>query len=81
MQKEEPRLTVMQPSQQMGELGPKSLVVREPTLLLALPTLGTKIGLEEVERRLEASQLGFQKVVMKHIQSLTDQMTLMVRSQ
>ena len=30
---------------------------------------------------LEASQLGFQEAVMNQIQSLTDQMTLMVRSQ
>jgi hypothetical protein len=57
------------------------LAVREPPPLLALPAPGMEGGLGEVERRLEANQRGFQKVVMKQIQSLTDQMTLMVRTQ
>ena len=60
---------------------PKPLAVREPPPLLALPAPGAEGGLGEVERRLEASQLGFQEAVMKQIQSLTDQMTLMVRNQ
>ena len=50
------------------DTGPRPIAFREPTPLLALPALGTEGGLEGVERRLEASQLGFQEAVMKQIQ-------------
>ena len=63
------------------ESGPQPLAVREPPPLLALPASEVEGGLGEVEMRLEASQLGFQEAVMKQMQSLTDQMTLMVRNQ
>ena len=62
------------------DTGPKPLAFREPTPLLALPAPGTVGGLEGVERRLEASQLGFIEAIMKQIQNLTDQMTLVVTS-
>ena len=61
--------------------GPRPLAVREPTPLLALPAPRADPQLEEVERRLEASQQEFQEAVMKQMQSLTDQMSLMIRSQ
>ena len=37
--------------------------------------------LDEVERRLDTSQLGFQEAMMKQMQSLTDQMSLMIKNQ
>ena len=37
--------------------------------------------LEEVEKMLSASQLGFQEAMIKQMQSLIDQMSLMIRSQ
>ena len=37
--------------------------------------------LEEVETRLGASQLGFQEAMIKQMQNLTDQMSLMIKSQ
>ena len=43
------------PSQQVVEVGPKPLAVREHVPLLALPAPGTEGRLESVERRLEAS--------------------------
>ena len=61
--------------------GPRPLAMREPTPLLALPTPQADTHLEEVEKRLGAGQLGFQKAMMKQMQSLTDQMSLMIRIQ
>jgi hypothetical protein len=60
---------------------PRHLAVSEHAPLLALPALRVDPHLEEVERRLDASQLGFQEAIIKHIQSLIDQMSLMIRSQ
>jgi hypothetical protein len=77
----ESRSTRSQPNPHVEESGPKPLAAREPPPLLALPAPELEGGLGEVERRLEASQQGFQEAVMKQIQSLTDQITLMVRSQ
>ena len=59
----------------------RPLAVRKLTSLLALPAPRTDLHLEEVERRLGASQLGFQEAMIKQIQSLTDQMSLMIQSQ
>jgi hypothetical protein len=54
------------------DTGSRPLAVREPTLFLALPALRMDPHLEEVERRLGASQLGFQEAMIKQMQSLTD---------
>ena len=70
-----------QPNPHVEELGPKSLAIKEPPPLLALSALELEGNLGEVERMLEASQPGFQEAVMKQIQSITDQMTIMVRNQ
>ena len=63
------------------DMGPRPLAVTEPAPLLALPALRADLYLKEVERRLGASQLGFQEAMIKHMQSLTDQMSLMIKSQ
>ena len=55
--------------------------MREPAPLLALPAPHADTHLEEVEKRLGASQLGFQEAMMKQMQSPSDQMSLMIRSQ
>lgn len=57
------------------------LAVREPTPLLALhaPTIEHKV--EDIEKMLKASQLGFHEAMMKQIQSMSEQMTLMVKNQ
>ena len=60
---------------------PRPLAVREPTPLLALLASRVNTHLEDVKKRLGASQLGFQEAMMKQMQSLTDQMLLMIRSQ
>ena len=63
------------------ESGPRPLAVREPVPLLALPALIVDPHLEEVEKKLGATQLEFQEAIIKQMQSLTDQMSLMIRSQ
>ena len=63
------------------DAGPRPSAVRNPVPLLALPAPRVDPQLEEVERQLGASQMGFQKAMMKQMQSLTDQMTLVIRSQ
>ena len=63
------------------EAGPRPLAVRGPAPLLALPAPRVDPYLEEVEKRLDASQLGFQEAMIKQMQSLTDQISLMVKSQ
>ena len=67
--------------QALIDSGPRPLAVRESAPLSALPAPRSDSQLEEVERRLEASQQGFQEAMMKQMQSLTDQMSLMIRSQ
>ena len=37
--------------------------------------------LDEVERRLGASELEFQEAIIKQMQNLTDQMSLVIKSQ
>jgi len=49
------------------DTGPRPLAVREPAPLLALPAPRTDPHLEEVERRLGASQLGFQEGMIKQM--------------
>ena len=49
--------------------------------LLALSAPRDDSHLEEVERRLGASYLGFQEAMIKQMQRLTDQMSLMIKSQ
>ena len=63
------------------DMGPRPLAVREPAPLLALPAPRADPHLEEVERRLGVSQLGFQEAIIKQMQSLADQMSLMIKSQ
>jgi hypothetical protein len=60
---------------------PRPLAVREPTPLLALSAPRIDAHIEEVKRRLGASQLEFQEAMIKQMQSRTDQMSLMIRSQ
>ena len=47
------------------DTSPGPLAVREPAPLLALPAPRADPHLEEVERRLGASQLGFQEAMIK----------------
>jgi hypothetical protein len=61
--------------------GPRPLAVREPTPLLTLPASRVDADLEEVERRLGASHLEFEEAMIKHMQSLTNHISLMIRSQ
>ena len=61
--------------------GPRPLVVKGPRPLLALPAPRADPHLEEVEKILDASQLGFQEAMVKQMQSLTDEMSLMIKSQ
>ena len=49
--------------------------------LLALSAPRVDLHLEEVVKRLGATQLGFQKSMIKQMQSLMDQLSLMIRSQ
>ena len=51
---------------------PCPLAVREPIPLLALPILRVDPHLEEVEKRLGATQLKFQEAMIKQMQSLMD---------
>jgi hypothetical protein len=55
--------------------------VREHAPLLALLELRVDPHLEETERSLGASKLEFQEAIIKQMQSLTDQMSLMISSQ
>ena len=52
------------------DTGPRPLVVRQPTLLLTLPAPRADPRLDEVERILGASQLGFQEAMIKPMQIL-----------
>ena len=63
------------------DTGSRPSAVRELAPLLALPAPRANPHLEEVQRRLGASQLGFQEAMIKQIQSLTDQMSLVIKSQ
>ena len=63
------------------DTGPRPLAVREPVPLLVLPAPRVDPHLDEVERRLGANQLEFQKAMIKQMQSVTDQMSLVIKSQ
>lgn len=63
------------------EAGSRPLAVKNPEPLLVLPARRVDPQIEEVERRLGASQVGFQEAMMKQLQSLTDQLALVIRSQ
>lgn len=83
-----PRMVQREPSRHgsqtpyaLTDSGPRPLEVREPTPLLALSTPRVDPHFEDVERRLGASQLGFQEAMIKQMQSLTGHMLLMIRSQ
>ena len=65
----------------INDLGPRPLAVWEHAPLLALLALRVDPHLEEVERNLGASQLGYQEAMIKQKKSLKDQMSLMIKSQ
>ena len=50
------------------DTGARPLAVRKPAPLLALPAPRMDPHLEEVERTLDASQLGFQEAMIKQMQ-------------
>ena len=55
--------------------------MKEPIPLLALLASRMDPHVEEVEKKLGATQLGFQEAMMKQFQSLIDQMSLLIMSQ
>lgn len=59
---------------------PQPLVVRELVSLMTLSAPSIDHRVEDLEKKLEMSQLGFQETVMKLIQSISKHMTLMVRN-
>ena len=63
------------------DIGPLPLAVRIPEPLLALLAPRIDLQIEEIEKRLGASQEGFQEAMMKQMQSLTDHLPLIIRSQ
>ena len=65
----------------IAETDPCHSAVRKPVPLLALSAPRVDSHLEEVKRRLGASQLGFLEAMIKQMQSLTDQMPLMIKNQ
>ena len=60
---------------------PRPLAAKDPEPMLALPTPKIDTQVEEIEKRLGASQEGFHDAIMKQMQSLTDQLALIIRSQ
>jgi hypothetical protein len=63
------------------DAGPRPLAVRKPTPLLVLAPPRVDTHIEEVEIRLSVGQLEFQEAMIKQMQSITDQMPLIIRSQ
>jgi hypothetical protein len=63
------------------DTGPRLLAVRKPAPLLALPAPRVDPHLKEVERKLGVSKLKFQDAMINQMEILTDQMSLMIRSQ
>ena len=77
-------MALVQPSQQMVDVGPRPLAVRVLDPLLALLASSTEINIKDIKRRLKASQLGqlgLQEAIMNQIRSLVDKMLLMIRIQ
>ncbi|XP_073389218.1 uncharacterized protein [Physcomitrium patens] len=54
---------------------------RAPVLLLALPEPQLERRVEDLEKKIQAEQEGFQDSMMKQIQALTEQMAFMVKNQ
>lgn len=63
-----------------GEM-PQPLATREPEPLLSLTHPEWEQRLEGVEKKMMANQEGFQNSMLKQLQTLTDQMTFMVKGQ
>ena len=63
------------------DTGPLPLAVRTPEPMLALPAPRIDPQIEEIEKRLGASQEGFKDAMRKQMQSLTDQLALVIKSQ
>ena len=61
--------------------GPQLLATKAPEPMLALPAPKVDTQIEELEKRLGANQEGFQDAFMKQMQSFTDQLALVIRSQ
>lgn len=61
------------------DLAPLETRVPEPMLALTAPRLEKRV--EDLEKKIQTGQEGFQDSVMKQIQALTDQMACMVRTQ
>ena len=70
----EPRKIGSQAPYALTDISPRPLAMKEPAPLLALPIPRIDPHIEDVERR-------FQETVIKHMHNLTDQMSLMIRSQ
>ena len=90
----DPQLIPLQPSVEVEPFRPLNqslyasiesglfpLAVRKPIPFLALPAPRVDPHIEEVEKRLGATQIGFQEAMMKQFQSLTDQTSLLIKSQ
>ena len=73
------RPLIQAPHSSIGS-GPRPLVVKEPVPLLALPAHRVDPPLEEMEIRLDVTQLGFQEAMSKQMQSFTDHMSLTIRN-
>ena len=61
----EPVRPLIQASYAFIEPAPRPLAVRKPVPLLALPAPRVDPHHEEVEKRLDATQLGFQEAMIK----------------
>ena len=61
------------------DVAPLETRVPEPRLALTAPQLENRV--EDLEKKIQAGQEGFQDSVMKQIQALTNQMTCMIRNQ
>ena len=57
------------------------MAVKNPEPLLAISAPRVDPHIEKIERRLGASQEGFRDAMMKQMQSLTDQLALVIRNQ
>ena len=63
------------------DLDVRPTATNAPVPLLALPEPQLEHRVEELEKRVQAGQQGFQDSVMKQIQALTEQMAFMVKNQ
>ncbi|XP_073391991.1 uncharacterized protein [Physcomitrium patens] len=58
-----------------------SMATRAPVPLLALPEPQLERRVEDLEKKIQAGQEGFQDSVMKQIKALTEQMAFMIKNQ